>query len=199
MNELSSIIQENSILQSSSQAYSLQLDTLPQEIVRTLLSDALERDLATKRRVCLINLLLYERYLIREGLIARVKAVLGKGCFGKAAWKDTFYRDMRMVKKAFSAAGYQLAFSRSKKRSGYYLRGEPPLHPDLAHIISASIAEVDPEQIAIYRRLTPAERFHQGCSISDTARRAVAYRKEIRNKTSGIDSEAVSSVNIQLP
>jgi hypothetical protein len=87
----------------------------------------------------LLELLWNERYLTRAQLIARVEQKLGKNCFGKAVWADNFYRDMRVVKQAFSAA------------------------------------EVDPRQIEIYHRLTPADRFRQGCAISDTARRVVAY------------------------
>jgi len=43
-------------------------------------------------------------------------------------------------------------------------------------MIRASAVEADPRQIEIFRRLSPAERFRQGCAISDTARKVVAYR-----------------------
>lgn len=36
----------------------------------------------------------------REGLVARVEADLGHGCFGDSAWKDNSYRDIRVVKMA---------------------------------------------------------------------------------------------------
>ena len=42
--------------------------------------------------------------------------------------------------------------------------------------MKASVAEVDQRQIDMYRRLSPADRLRQGCSIGDTARNVVAYR-----------------------
>src|SRR5689334_16200526 len=100
-----------------------------------LLQDAVHRDLATARRAALLDLLWNERYLSREQLIARVAQKLGKNCFGKAAWEDNFFRDMRVVKRAFQAAGFRLAYSRGKPRGGYYLVGQPPLSPELGRII----------------------------------------------------------------
>jgi hypothetical protein len=83
---------------------------------------------------------------------------------------------MRVVKQAFLAAGLDLDYSRRKDKTGYYIKGEPDLSPEFDTMITASASEVDPRQIAIYRQLTAAERFQQGCSISDTARKVVAYR-----------------------
>ena len=83
---------------------------------------------------------------------------------------------MRFVKQAFEAAGYQLLYSRTKQHLGYYLRGQPALRSELQQVLKGSAAEVDQRQIDIYRKLSVAERFHQGCSISDTARKVVAYR-----------------------
>jgi hypothetical protein len=36
-------------------------------------------------------------------------------------------------------------------------------------------------KIDIYLRLSPADRFHQGCATSDTARNVVAYRIRLEN------------------
>jgi len=157
-----------------------QWGSLPPNAQQTLLEDAIDRDRTTARRACLLRILWRERFLTREDLIARVDGELGKGCFGKAAWDDTFYRDVRVVKQALKADGYRLAYSRSKATPGYYLRGEPRLHANLARALDSSVADVDPAQIAIYHHLSPADRFRQGCSISDTARRAVAYRLQQR-------------------
>jgi hypothetical protein len=143
---------------------------------QALLRDAIDRDLTTARRAALLNLLWQERYLTRAQLIRRVEQTLGKGCFGQAAWEDNFYRDMRVIKQAFQAAGCQLSYSRRQQHAGYYLKGQPPLTPDLARLIKSSAAEVDPRQLAIYQRLSPAGRFHQGSVLSDTARNVVAYR-----------------------
>jgi hypothetical protein len=83
---------------------------------------------------------------------------------------------MHLVKQAFKAAGYVLSYSRSKFQKGYYLEGQSALSRELQQILRSSAAEVDARQIKLYQTLTPAERFRQGCSISDTARNVVAYR-----------------------
>jgi hypothetical protein len=161
------------------------LQVLPTQAKDILLHDAIQRDLATARRAALLEILWHERYLTREQLIARVEIRLGKNCFGASAWEDNTYRDMRVVKQAFQAAGQRLLYSRSRERPGYYLLGQPPLSPELRQVLAGSVAEVDARQIEIYQRLSPAERFRQGCSISDTARQVVAYR--IRQENPGLD------------
>jgi hypothetical protein len=153
----------------------------PQRAQEMLLSDAAQRDRATARRVSLLQTLWQERYLTRDGLISRVEGELGTGCFGEAAWKDAFYRDLRVVKTALSAAGYALHYSRDPRRPGYYLQGQPAVGPELARILEGSVAEVDAAQIAVLKRLAAAERFRLGFSISETAHRVVAYRIQGRN------------------
>ena len=149
---------------------------LPTAIKDIILHDAIQRDITTSRRVALLEILWHERYLTRAQLIVRVELRLGKNCFGPSAWEDTFYRDMSIVKQAFGAAGYRLLYSRSKQQPGYYLGGQPALSSEFKQALKSSAAEVDQRQIDIYRTLSFAERFHQGCSISDTARKVVAYR-----------------------
>ena len=146
-----------------------------------IFQDAIHRDLPTARRVALLELLWNERFLTRAQLIARVDQKLGKNCFGKSAWEDNFYRDMRVVKQAFSAAGFHLAYSRSRQRNGYYLVDQPPLSPELSQLLKNSASEVDQRQIDIYLQLSIANRFHQGCAISDTARNVVSYRIRLEN------------------
>lgn len=141
-----------------------------------LLRDAIQRDITTARRGALLEILWNERYLTRAQLITRVEFRLGKNCFGISAWEDTFYRDMRFVKQAFEAARYRLLYSRNKQQPGYYLDGQPSLSSEIQQVLRSSAAEVDQRQIDIYRKFSFAERFHQGCSISDTARKVVAYR-----------------------
>jgi hypothetical protein len=144
--------------------------------LEVLLGDAITRDRTTARRSALWAILHHERYLTREQLIVRVEDKLGKGCFGDSAWDDTFYRDMRVVKRALRAAGYQLTYSRSSRRPGYYLRDQPAIGADLAAALDGSVAEVDRSQIAVFKRLSYKQRFQQGYSISDLARRVVAGR-----------------------
>jgi hypothetical protein len=149
---------------------------LPIVMKDAILQDAIQRDITTARRIALLEILWNERYLTRSQLIARVEFRLGKNCFGIAAWEDTFYRDMRFVKQALEAAGYRLLYSRNKQQPGYYLEGQPALRSEIQQVLKGSAAEVDQRQIDIYRKLSFAGRFHQGCSISDTARKVVAYR-----------------------
>lgn len=150
--------------------------TLPTAMKDTILQDAMQRDITTARRAALLEILWNERYLTRSQLIIRVELRLGKNCFGISAWEDTFYRDMRFVKQALEAARYQLLYSRKMEQPGYYLDGQPPLSAEIQQVVRGSAAEVDQRQIDIYRKLSFAERFQQGCSISDTARNVVAYR-----------------------
>jgi len=150
--------------------------TLSTGVKDALLQDAIQRDITTARRAALLEILWNERCLTRAQLIARVELQLGKDCFGSSAWDDTFYRDMRLVKQAFETAGYRLLYSRNKKQPGYYLDGQPTLLSEIKQMLETSAMEVDQRQIDIYQKLPPADRFSQGCSISDTARKVVAYR-----------------------
>ena len=163
-----------------------------QEII---LHDSIQRDLTTSRRTTLLKILWHERYLTRSQLMTRVSRQLGKNCFGISAWEGTFYRDMHVVKLAFKAAGYLLSYSRNKLQTGYYLQGQPALSPELRQILRSSTAEVDQRQIDIYHKLSPAERFRQGCSISDTARYVVAYR--IRQENPNLSVEEANRMALQ--
>jgi hypothetical protein len=154
---------------------------LSRKSVDVILQDAIQRDITTARRAALLKILWLERYLTRAQLITRVEYKLGKDCFGPSAWEDTFYRDMRVVKQALQAAGYRLAYSRNRERPGYYLHGQPALLPEFRQLIKASSAEVDQRQIDIYHQLSSVARFRQGCAISDTARKAAAYRIQQEN------------------
>ena len=169
--------------------------TLPIAIKDAILQDAMQRDLTTARRVALLVILWNERYLTRAQLMARVELRLGKNCFGGSAWEDTFYRDMRFVKQAFESAGYQLVYSRKKEQPGYYLDGQPALSSEIKQVLKGSAAEVDQRQIDIYRTLSFAERFYQGCSISATARRVVAYR--IRQENPRLSLAEANRIAIQ--
>ena len=150
------------------------------------MQDAMQRDLTTARRAALLEILWHERYLTRPQLISRVEMRLGRYCFGRSSWEDNFYRDMRLVKKAFQAASMQLRYSRSKRCPGYFIEGEPALSRIFKEMLINSAAEADSRQIDVYRRLPASQRFRQGCSISDTARKAVAYR--IRQENPDIDA-----------
>jgi hypothetical protein len=154
---------------------------LSRKAIEVVLHDATQRDITTARRAALLQILWNERYLTRVQLIARAEYRLGRSCFGTSAWEDTFYRDMRVVKQAFQAAGYLLEYSRNREHPGYYLHGQPALLPEFKQLVKASASEADQRQIDIYHQLSPAARFRQGCAISDTARKVVAYRLRQEN------------------
>ncbi len=147
------------------------------------MKDAIQRELATVRRTNLLEILRHERYLTGAQLAARVELRLGRGCFGSSTWQNNLYRDMRVVKQAFEAAGFSLRYSRNRQQPGYYLQGQEALSPEFKQILRSSVSEVDQRQIDIYQKLSPAERFRQGCAISDTARKVVAYRVRQENPT----------------
>lgn len=154
-------------------------------VQQALLEDAAQRDLVTARRKLLAEFLARERYLTRAGLMSRVEMVLGRGSFGDTAWDDVFYRDMRAVKKSFRAAGYDLAYSRNKARSGYYLRGEGEIGRSIAQQIKGAVDEIDPKQVEVTRSLSPAERAQQGLSITNLAHQVTAYRQAKEGITHG--------------
>ncbi len=160
-----------------------------------ILQDAMQRDITTARRAALLQILWIERYLTRAQLIARTEYRVGRNCFGKSAWEDTFYRDMRVVKLAFQAAKYLLEYSRKREHPGYYLHGQPALSPEFRQLLKASAAEADQRQIAIYHQLTPAARFRQGCVISDTARKVVAFR--IRQENLELTLQEANQIALQ--
>lgn len=165
--------------------YNLGMDAEFLPVQRALLEDAAQRDLVTARRKLLVEFLVRERYLTRAGLMSRVEMVLGGGSFGDTAWDDVFYRDMRAVKKSFRAAGYDLAYSRNKARSGYYLRGEGEIGQGVARQIKGAVDEIDPKQVEVTRSLSPAERAQQGLSITNLAHQVTAYRQAKEGITHG--------------
>lgn len=138
--------------------------------------DRTQGNLVATRRAALFEILRNERYLTRSQLIARAELLLGKNCFGVSSGEAAFYRDMQVVKQTLKSRGYLLAYSRSKGQEGYYLLGQPALSLEFKRMLRGSAAEADQQQIDIYQRLSPADRFRQGCAISDTARKVVAYR-----------------------
>jgi hypothetical protein len=154
--------------------------SIPPQSAAFLLEEAATRDAALARRLALLRILMDERYLDRQQLMARLASTVGPRCFG-SAWEDIFYRDMRIVKAALAAAGYRMHYSRDPKRSGYYLAGQPALSDELRNTIRQSVAEIDRAQIGVFQRMTPANRFRLGCSVTDTARDAVIYRLRQQN------------------
>lgn len=137
------------------------------------------RKTSKKRREHILKFIYAQRYLTRKGLSWRLKGTLGAGC----SWWDlsllVFILDMWFVRKAFLAAGYKLGYSWKGERKGFYLRGEGEVSQELLTVISDAVSKVDPAQVEITSRLSPAQRVQQGLSLTDLAHKVVRYRKEI--------------------
>jgi len=54
--------------------------------------------------------------------------------------------------------------------------GRPLLDERLQRLIAGAVAEVDPRQIVVSRRLTPAQQFQQGRSMTELAEQVATYR-----------------------
>lgn len=127
------------------------------------------RAVVTARRAALLELLWNEGYLLAAGLVTRTEAVVGRGCFGKAA-AATLKRDLRALKTVLAAQGWNLRFSRRAGHSGYYIAGRPELATEIAAAIRASLSDLDQHQLKLAQRLTPAQRVQQAGQLSDQLR-----------------------------
>ncbi|MBI3921798.1 MAG: hypothetical protein HY318_10320 [Armatimonadetes bacterium] len=146
---------------------------------RAELSEVATQNLPMARQAALFAVLWHESCFTSEGLIARVEALLGRGCFGRSAIR-TLRRDLCVVRAALAQRGHPLRYSRSNGRQGYCVAGRPPVDERLARLIVGSVAEVDPRQVAILHRLRRHERFSQGRSMTNLAQRVGAYRWQQR-------------------
>lgn len=151
------------------------MQLLPSELGLALLKEAAARNPVTARRTALLSIVWQEGYFTSVGLMARTEAILGPGCFGKAA-AAAFRRDMRALKRVLAAAGHELKFSRRVGHGGYYVAGRPELAPELAISIKAAVSDVDAHQIEIASRLTPADRVRQAARLSDGLRNMAVRR-----------------------
>jgi hypothetical protein len=107
---------------------------------------------------------------------------MGFASFGEKGREDDFYPDMRVVKAAIKQAGFGLKFSRNKDTPGYYFAGEASLHPNVKKEITVALGEIDQEQIEIYKRISPAQKFYQACSIINLAKK-ISQEGEPRKST----------------
>lgn len=66
------------------------------------------------------------------------------------------------------------------------------LTPDMIAEIRGAVAEVDPAQMAIISRLTPAERMRRGFAMSNTVRRIAVYRlRQMRPELSEAEANRI--------
>jgi len=104
---------------------------------------------------------------------------MGFKSFEEKSWEDTFYRDMRVVKQALREAGFEVKYSRKKNNDGYYLEGMSRLSKEVKKEIAGAIAELDEEQVKIYKDMSPAQKFYQATSIIDFGKRVSLEREQI--------------------
>jgi hypothetical protein len=88
---------------------------------------------------------------------------------------------MRVVKEALKQAGHDLKYSRTGDRPGYYIAGEASLHSNVKKEISGALNEIDQEQIEIYKRISPAQKFYQACSIINLSKK-VSMRADVHEQ-----------------
>ncbi len=141
-------------------------------------------EVARVRRKHLLEFLYHQRYLTWKGLSWRLERTLGADCSWWSISLLAFILDIWFVRKAFLAAGYKLGYSWKGERKGFYLRGEGEISQELSIVISGAVSKVDPKQVEITRRLSPAQRVQQGLSITNLSHKVVRYRKEIEKRRS---------------
>ena len=137
-------------------------------------------DIPAIRRELILRVLWQEHYFTREKLIRRVEDMIGYGYFGPDP-EATFRRDIAIVRASLAAADYTLKYGQRESEKGYYIVGRPRMNPLLKKMIAGAMAEVDPVQMEITRRLTIAERVSQGFSMIEAAEQVAIYRLRQRH------------------
>jgi hypothetical protein len=77
-----------------------------------------------------------------------------------------------------------LKYGRNRKSPGYYFSGEGALRPDVKKEIAGAFNKIDPEQVAIYKRISPKQRFCQACSIIEMARKVSKLGDQMESESS---------------
>ncbi|MBV7330575.1 hypothetical protein KFU94_20490 [Chloroflexi bacterium TSY] len=127
------------------------------------------------RRELMLRVLWQEHYFTRQQLIARVESMLGYGYFGSDP-DATFRCDIAVVRASLAAEGYLLKYEQGDDERGYYIEGRPRMNPLLKKMITGAVAEIDPAQMAVTRRLTPAQQVQKALSMINVAEQAGVYR-----------------------
>jgi hypothetical protein len=131
------------------------------------------------RRSLIARMIWQVSYQRSPGLIDNVAYLLGYKVWGENP-RATLAEDIIILRRALAAEGKLVAFSSRPGQRGFYFRERPTLDGHLEKLMLGAIAEVDPVQMAITRRLSTAERFAQGFSMIAAAERAGAYRLRVR-------------------
>lgn len=160
-------------------ALDLNLDSTP---IITWLAQARKSghlDQVGLRRSLIARMIWQISYQRSPGLIENVAYLLGWRVWGEEP-RQTLCQDILFLRQALALKGERLAYSRWPGRQGFYIQGRPSLDVMLERRMLRALAEVDPAQIAILRKLSSQERYAQGFSLIDAAERAGAYRLRVR-------------------
>ena len=169
-------------------------DSLPTDIQKIFLEEAVAQDELNARRQALLELLWQESWQTRPLLQARVNQRLQSECFGKQPHR-AFTRDLVIVRRVLRMAGLALRFSRQKNKSGYYIPGRPEFSLRTRKKITASVADLSFEQTQIYARLSPEERVQQSAGLSDRLRELAARR--LMNEDADLSWEQANRMALQ--
>lgn len=131
------------------------------------------------RRSLLARMIWQVSYQSNTGLIENVAYLIGRRTWGEKP-RATLAEDICALRQAFATVGYHLAYSRHSVHKGFYLHGRPLLDPQLERRMIGAMAEIDPAQMAITRKLSVADRVAQALSMMDAAEQAGVYRLRLR-------------------
>ena len=120
---------------------------------RRLIDESARLDMSRARRLALLRITWEESYLTDAQLLVRVKDLLGLDCFGDDV-DLTIAGDIEAVHRVFLTAGHELVYSKEPGLTGYWVKGRPRLDQKMAQEIRGAIAEIDPEQVRRWRRMT---------------------------------------------
>jgi len=136
-------------------------------------------DPAALRRSMIARMIWQVSYQRSPGLIANVAYLLGWRTWGEQP-RLTLAADIYLLRRALADVGHHLAYSIKPNQRGFYIQGRPALDPQLERRMKGAMAEIDPAQMAITRRLAPAQRFAQAMSMIEFVTNAGAYRLQQR-------------------
>ncbi len=134
---------------------------------------------AALRRSLIARMIWQVSYQRSPGLIANVAYLLGWRTWGEHP-RTTLAADICILRRTLATAGHQLAYHIKPNQRGFYIRGRPALDLQLERRMKGAIAEIDPAQMAITRRLTTAQRFAQAMSMIEFVTNVGAYRLQQR-------------------
>jgi hypothetical protein len=136
-------------------------------------------DQVALRRSLIARMIWQASYQRSPGLIDNVAYLVGWRAWGEQP-RATLAADILALRRALAAMGHRLAYSNDPQRKGYYVRGRPALDPKLVKGIRGALAEVDPQQMEIIRRQTPAWRVAQAASMVAAVEEVGSYRLRLR-------------------